>query len=68
VTADQARQAFLEEGASPQLRFATEEGAEACRRRLIGRFPGMEDDWIIHRETTAQDIARAEEWASPGEQ
>jgi hypothetical protein len=71
VTLDQARQAFLEEGASRllnpealQLRFATEEEAEACRRRLIHRFPGTDDVWIIHREITAQDFATAADGAN----
>jgi hypothetical protein len=75
VTFEQARQAFLEEGASAlvnpealQLRFATEEEAEACRRRLIRRFPGTDDVWLIHREITAQDFATAEEWANAEEQ
>jgi hypothetical protein len=62
VTREQAQQAFLEEGASklvdpksPQLRFATEAEAEASRRRLIERFPGSDDVWIINREITARD-------------
>jgi hypothetical protein len=70
ITFEQARQAFLEEGASQladpqalQLRFATEEEAEACRQRLIRRFPGSDDVWIIHREITAQDFAKAQDWA-----
>jgi hypothetical protein len=75
VTFEQARQAFLEEGASQllnpqalQLRFATEEEAEACRRRLIHRFPGTDDVWIINREMTAQDFATARDWADTEEQ
>jgi hypothetical protein len=70
VTREQVQQAFLEEGASrlldpqaPQLRFATEEEAEACRQRLLRRFPGTDDVWIIHREITAQDYAETQEWA-----
>jgi hypothetical protein len=66
VTAEQAREAVLEEGASvlgsaqaPQLRYATEEEAEECRQRLIRRFPGSDDVWIINREITAQ----AHDWA-----
>jgi hypothetical protein len=69
VTPDQVRQAMLEEGASqlmdpraPQLRFATEEEAEAARRRLIQRLPASEPIWIINREITVQDYARAQDW------
>lgn len=69
VTREQAQQAFLEEGASrlldpqtPQLRFATEEEAEACRQRLLHRFPGTDDVWIILREITDQDAAYVQDW------
>jgi hypothetical protein len=75
VTPEQARQAFLEEGASqlldpqaPQLRFATQEEAQACRHRLVRRFPGTDDAWIIHREVMTQDHATAEGWANAEEQ
>jgi hypothetical protein len=75
VTPEQARQAFLDEGASqlmnphaPQLRFATEEEAESCRQRLIRRFPGSDDAWIINREFTASEFGRASEWAQAGEE
>lgn len=68
VTPDQARQAMLDEGGSQllnpmtvQLRFATGEEAEAARQRLIQRFPGSEDAWMIEREVTAQDIAKAQD-------
>jgi hypothetical protein len=57
VTMEQARQAFLEEGASqllnpeaPELRFATREEAEASKQRLVKRFPGTEDVWIIRQD------------------
>jgi hypothetical protein len=70
VTLDQAREALLEEGASKlldplavQLRFATEEDAQAARQRLIKRFPGSEDVWIITREFTAQDFGKIQDWA-----
>jgi hypothetical protein len=70
VTSDQARQAMREEGGSllfnppgVQLRFATGEEAEAARQRLIRRFPGSDDVWIIDREVTAQDSATAQDWA-----
>lgn len=65
VTLDQCRQAMIEEGASTlfgpdalQLRFESEEEAEACRKRLIRRLPGSEPVWIIARE-----VGRIEEWA-----
>lgn len=58
VTAAQCRDAMLAEGAStlldprrPQLRFATEEDAEAARQRLIQRLAGSEQVWI-----TLQDV------------
>jgi hypothetical protein len=66
---------MLEEGASTlmgpdalQLRFPTEEDAEACRRRLIQRLPGSEPVWIINRELVARDFATAQEWAAVEEQ
>jgi hypothetical protein len=65
VTTEQCRQAMFEEGASlllapdnPQLRFATEEEAEAGRQRLIRRLPGSEQVWIINKEA-----GRVEDWA-----
>jgi hypothetical protein len=70
VTSEQAREAFLEEGASQlanpnalQLWFATKDEAEACRQRLLRRFPGTEDVWIINREHTAQDFSGLGGWA-----
>lgn len=75
VTPQQAREAMVAEGASqlvspamPQLRFATEEEAEAGRRRLIQRLPGTEPIWIINREITAYDYAQMHEWAQVDEQ
>jgi hypothetical protein len=57
VTLDQCRQAMIAEGASTllgpdrlQLRFATEEEAEACRERLTQRLPGSEPVWIVTQE------------------
>jgi hypothetical protein len=70
VTADQVRQAMLDEGASQlpspqqlQLRFATDDDAEASRQRLIRRLPGSDDVWMVTCEITAQDIAKASDWA-----
>ena len=63
VSPDDIRRAMTDEGASvltrpdsPQLRFATEAEAEACRRRLIARLPASEPVWIILRETAAYDF------------
>lgn len=70
VTFSQVRQAMLDEGGSlllhwnrPLLRFATGEEAEAARQRLIQRFPGSDDVWIIDREITAQDVATVQDGA-----
>src|SRR4051794_35165560 len=65
VTMDQCRQALIEEGASiwfgednPQLRFATEEEAEAARKRLAERLPNSEPVWVITKE-----VGTVEDWA-----
>ncbi|MGP0063444.1 MAG: hypothetical protein ACLQGP_07590 [Isosphaeraceae bacterium] len=50
---------MLEQGASKlieedglQLRFATREETEACRKRLIEQLPASEPIWIISRDVT----------------
>jgi hypothetical protein len=65
VTPEQCRQALLDEGASvlfapekPQLRFASEEEAEAARGRLIRRLPDSEQVWVI-----TQEVGKIEDWA-----
>ena len=65
VTAEQCRRAMIDEGASvllspekPQLRFATEEEAEAARRRLAARLPNSEQVWVI-----TQEFGKVEDWA-----
>ncbi len=65
VTLEECRQAMIEEGAStllgsekPQLRFASEEEAEAARNRLIQRLPTSEQVWVI-----TQDVGQVEDWA-----
>ena len=70
VSPDQIKQAMRDEGGSqlfhgnrPQLRFATEVEAEAARQRLINRFPGTEDVWIIDRDVTSQDLAAVQDGA-----
>lgn len=62
--------ALRREGASllfhptwPRLFFATEEEAEAARKRLSERYPGTDEVWIINREITPQDYATASESA-----
>ena len=64
VTPAQCRHAMIEEGAStlldadkPQLRFASEEEANATRNRLAQRLPGSEQVWvIIHDVGTVDDL------------
>jgi len=63
VTYEQARQAFLDQGASKlgnprglQLRFATQEEAHACRQRLIKQFPGSDDVWLVRRDIITQEF------------
>jgi hypothetical protein len=75
VTDEEVRQAMLEEGGTQlghwrrvHLRFATQEEAEACRQRLIRRLAGSDDVWIINREITAEDFARAQDSAEVGEE
>jgi hypothetical protein len=65
VTADQCRRALIDEGAStlfgednPQLRFATEEEAEAARQRLAERLPNSEPVWVVTKE-----VGTVEDWA-----
>lgn len=60
VSAEQCQDALLAEGASalfgsqgPQLRFATEEEAEAARHRLIAAVPGSEEVWAVTRDVGA---------------
>jgi hypothetical protein len=65
VTPQQCRQAMIDEGASrllapdkPQLRFTTEEEAEAARKRLVERLPESEPVWVV-----TQEVGRVEDWA-----
>jgi hypothetical protein len=65
VTAEQCRQTMIDEGASilfgadkPQLRFASEEEAEAARKRLAQRLPNSEPVWVI-----TQEVGKVEDWA-----
>lgn len=64
VTKDQCRKALIEEGASilldesnPMLRFATEEEAEAARKRLSERLRDSEPVWVITKE-----VGNVEPW------
>ena len=63
VTLEQCTQAMLAEGASqlfgsrgPQLRFPTEDSAEACRKRLIQKLPLSDDIWIVTQDLSAEDF------------
>ena len=67
LTPEEARKAMLEEGGSAlvnppgvQLRFATEEEAEAARRRLAQRFPGSDEVWLIDHDVTPGDFDATE--------
>jgi hypothetical protein len=62
VTQEEITEAMVRQGASRldgkaglQLRFATEEEAEACRKRLIEDLPASEPIWILHREISSAD-------------
>lgn len=64
VTRQQCCKALIEEGASvlfgedqPQLRFATEEEAEAARKRLARRLPNSEEVWV-----TTKEVGMVEGW------
>jgi len=61
VTQEQCAAAMIQEGAStlldpkrPQLRFSSEESAEASRQRLIAALPKSDDVWVV-----AKDLAKA---------
>jgi hypothetical protein len=73
VTDEQCRKAMLDEGASQlfgpsvlQLRFPTEESAEACQKRLVKSLPGSDEIWIVSREITAHDFGQASESVAIG--
>jgi hypothetical protein len=46
-----------------KLLVATQEEAEASRKRLIERFPGTEEVWLINREIVPSDYAPSEDVA-----
>ncbi len=57
--------AMIEEGAStllaadkPQLRFASEDEAEAARRRLVQRLPDSDPVWVC----VTQEVGKVEDW------
>jgi hypothetical protein len=73
LTLEECREAMFAEGATKlmgpkilQLHFATEEEAEASRKRLIARLPRSEEIWTITKEFTAQDFATADDFAESG--
>ncbi|WP_425617608.1 hypothetical protein NA78x_001289 [Anatilimnocola sp. NA78] len=64
VTLDECRQAMIDEGASilsddkqPQLRFSTEQEANAARDRLSKRLPGSGPVWVI-----GKDMGSVDDW------
>lgn len=68
VTLEQCHAAMLAEGASQlfgpnvlQLRFPTQESAEACQKRLVDRLPNSDEIWLVSREISAQDFGQASE-------
>jgi hypothetical protein len=70
ATPEQCFQAMIDEGASvlrnpswPELRFATEEEAEACKKRLANRLPGSEPCWVIVPEIR---LGEGETWDFSG--
>lgn len=70
-----AMNGLLDEGAStlfgplrPRLLLATQEEAEASVKRLIERFPGSDEVWIINREIMAEDHGTVFEAAETAEQ
>lgn len=73
VSLEQCREAMLKEGASQlfgpnvlQLRFPTEDAAEACRKRLVKQLPNSDEIWIVNREMTFQDVGQASESVAIG--
>lgn len=65
VTPEQCRRAMIDEGAStlldpdrPQLRYSTQEEADAATRRLIERLPNSNHVWVTTRE-----VGKVEDWA-----
>jgi hypothetical protein len=73
VTLEQCWNAMLAEGASKlfgpnilQLRFPTEDSAEACRQRLIKKLPNSDEIWIVSREITAHDFGQVSESVAVG--
>ena len=51
---------------NPRLLLATQEEAEACVKRLLSRFPGSEEVWIVNREIMAEDHVAVNEPAETG--
>jgi hypothetical protein len=61
VSLAECRDALIHEGATtlinpdkPRLRLATEEAAEAARKRLIQRLPGSDEIWIVTQDVTQE--------------
>jgi hypothetical protein len=71
VDLDQVKGAMLEQGASQlyeedglQLRFATREEAESCRKRLIEQLPDSAPIWIISRDIHVHDYLTLTDFAN----
>jgi hypothetical protein len=75
LTPEDVRRALVEEGGSQlfnpfrvQLRFASQEEAEAARQRLINRFPKSEEVWIIDRDVSANEYDSGREVVEAAEE
>lgn len=73
VTPQECRDAMLMEGATEliepgrvQLRFATEEQADASKKRLVEKLPNSADIWCITRDIAIPDFGPGDEVAGGG--
>lgn len=71
IQLEDVKPAMIEQGASQlseedglQLRFATREEAEACRKRLIAKVPKSAEIWMISRDIHVRDYLTMTESAS----
>lgn len=71
VNPEEVNAAMLEQGASQlspedglQLRFATREEADACRARLVEKFPKIAPIWMISRDVHVHDYLTLSDSAS----
>jgi hypothetical protein len=73
VTSQECREAMLTEGATvligpglAQLRFATEEQADASVKRLVEKLPKSADIWVVTKEIAIPDFGPGDELAAGG--